>query len=579
MITRAALRSRAGLLLLGIGVLLLYGHRLGATGLLELDEARYAAVAREMAESGDWLVPRLNGIAHFTKPPLAYWSAAAAFRLLGPTELAARLGPLLAALATLAATWGIGRRLGGRAAAAWGVAVLATSPEFFMMGRTLSTDIFLTAACTVALLGAVWDWTSPDAGVDRGAGGCKTADRAGPIGAGLFWSALGIGFLAKGPVVFIIVGGALSGSLAFAEDRRRLRGLLRWWGPLVFAAIALPWYTLAAARTPGLLAYWLGQEVVGRVAADVHHRGGPWYYFLPVLALGCLPWSVLLPAAATEPQPRAAAARRLLLAWLLVPLAMLSLSRSKLPTYILPLFPAAALLVGGYLARLPELGADRRARRTAYAFGALAFAIAAGLAIVAWHPPMASVRALMADEPLLEELAELLGPLAVGAALGAAALLAGRFRLARAAWLAGAAAMLVQGVYELDDVAAVDSLKGLAAVAGGPADRVATYHLSRYGLRFYTDRPVLEVGGGRDLRFEADPAASARRFAPSDDGALVAASREAAAAGGRLFVLARARDAARVEVLVPGGLEPVGVAGDLALLATAPPPPTQRPAP
>ncbi len=577
MITRAALRGRAGLLLLGIGVLLLYSHRLGATGLLELDEARYAAVAREMAESGDWLVPRLNGIAHFTKPPLAYWSAAAAFRLLGPTELAARLGPLLAALVTLAATWGIGRRLGGRAAAAWGVAVLATSPEFFMMGRTLSTDIFLTAACTAALLGAVWHWTPPDAGGDRAAdaraaGRCEAADRAGPIGAALFWSALGIGFLAKGPVVLIIVAGALGGSLAFAGDRPRFRGLFRWWGPLVFAAIALPWYALAAARTPGLLAYWLGQEVVGRVAADVHHRGGPWYYFLPVLALGCLPWSVLLPAAAMERQPRAAAARRLLLAWLLVPLALFSLSRSKLPTYVLPLFPAAALLAGGYLARLPELGADRRARRTAYAFGALAFAIAAGLGVVAWHAPAALARTFVADASLAEEAGELLGPLSAGAALGAAALLSGRYRLARAAWLAGALAMLLQGVHELGDVAAVDSLKGLAAVAGGPADRVATYHLSRYGLRFYTDRPVLEVGGGRDLRFEADPAASARRFAPPDDGALVAASRTAAAAGGRLFVLARARDAARVEGLVPGGLEPVGVAGDLALLATAPPP-------
>ncbi len=603
-------------LLLAAGVVVLYSHRLGAAGLFELDEARYAAVAREMVESGDWLVPRLNGITHLTKPPLAYWSAAAAFRLLGPTETAARLGPLAAALATLAAVWGIGRRLAGPAAAGWAVAVLATSPGFFVMGRTLTPDIFLTAGCTLAILGAVLGWRgagagaadragpagSPRAGAGcgsgaeadgseadrlrggRGAGG-RTSDpeaggrtsrravgsRAGRLGAGLFWGGLAVGFLAKGPVALVVVGSALGGCAA-AGGCRRLCGLLRWWGPVLFAGVGLSWYALVAWRIPGLAGYWLGQEVLGRIASDVHHRSGPWYYFVPVLVVGSIPWSLLLPIAAAAPAPaggESAAGRRLLLAWLLVPLSLLSLSRSKLPTYLLPLLPAAALLVGGYLARLPALVGTCAAGWTAAASAVVAVGVAAGLAVIGWQAPQALAGALAADAPLLEEAAEVLGPLAAGAGLAAAALLAGRAGLARVAWIAAAGVMLVQVVHELPDVAAVQSLKGLAAIVeGSPGGRVATYHVNRYGLRFYTDRPVLEVGG-RDLRFEPDPLDAARRVAPADDAALVAAAREAAAGGSRLFVLARAADAGRLQALLPVPLEPAGRAGQLVLLATA----------
>ncbi len=543
-----------GAVLLTLGLLALYAARVGAYGLLEPDEARYAAVAREMAETGDWLVPHLNGIAHLTKPPLAYWSAALAYRVAGPSEAATRAGPLVAALVTLAATFATARRLADETAALFAVAVLATSPEFFIMGRTLTPDIFLTAACTVALLGAVRqpDWTA----------------RA------LFWGGLGVAFLAKGPVALLVVLGALSGLACTTSGRRRLAGLACWWGALLFAVVGLGWYAAVAWKTPGVLAYWVGPEVVGRIASDIHHRTRPWYFFLPVLALGLLPWSLALPFALrawTRPESPAADGRRLVVAWLVVPVVALSLVRSKLPTYVLPVFPAAALLVGETFARLPALAPTRGARLTASAFGIVGLAVGAGMLVPVVHLPVDVHRFFVPDAPLELELHEVLGPLAVACVGGAWLALRGQARRAAMVWVAGSAVMLVQVAVEMDDVAAAQSLRGFSTAVGrDPIDRVVAFHVNRYGLRFYTGRPVLEVGGGRDLRFEPDPQA-AGRLAPPEDEALTAAYADTAVHGGRVFVLARAVDTGRVRALVPAALEPLGAAGDLVLLGRPPP--------
>jgi 4-amino-4-deoxy-L-arabinose transferase-like glycosyltransferase len=187
------------------------------------------------------------------------------------------------------------------------------------LGRALAADPFL-AACVAAW----WAFApSPWAAV-----------------------ALGLGFLAKGPVVLVpTVAAVLVASIGpGGRDARRLLGPA--WGWALFAAIALGWYLLLAANVPGLLGYWLGDQIVGRYASTRHARSGSPLYFVVVLIAGMLPWTpALVRGIGRAVSERARVEARLLLAWLLVPTLFLSFSGSKLPGYLLPAAPAAALLV------------------------------------------------------------------------------------------------------------------------------------------------------------------------------------------------------------------------------------------
>ncbi|HET9327563.1 MAG TPA: phospholipid carrier-dependent glycosyltransferase [Candidatus Eisenbacteria bacterium] len=300
-----------GLLLIGSG---------GWIGLIEPTEARYAEIAREMLASGDWLTPRLDGLHHFHKPPLAYWAAAAGMAAVGVNEWGARLMALLANVATIAlAAWIASRRFAalmidsGRTA--W---VLGTMLLFAVIGRGLATDPFLAA--TVALYWALAPST-------------------------LALAALGLGFMTKGPVVFIHTLLPVLVAALWARDRRflALLGPRRGW--IVFALIGLPWYVAVVSMNSGLLGYFLGHQVVARVASVTHDRGGPPYYFVLVLLAGAAPWTMAtLVGIARTWRDRADPEARLLLAWLLAPVIFLSFSGSKLPSYLLPCFPAAALL-------------------------------------------------------------------------------------------------------------------------------------------------------------------------------------------------------------------------------------------
>lgn len=322
-------------------------------GLFEPTETRYAEIAREMQASGDWLVPRLNGIPHLHKPPLTYWASAIGMRLLGPDAPGARIPATLAAVAVLIALACAARgrfaSLGGDAPVAIGV--LATSVLFFGLSRSLASDPFLAA------------------------------------GVGLFWACapsplalagIGIGFLAKGPVVLVHTVLPLVIVSLLRRDRAPLAQLRPASGWLVAAAIALPWFVLVIAKVPGLLSYFLVHQTWERFTTTVHQRSGPPWYFIVVLIAGMLPWTPLLIAGIARAirrlrvTPRDAderAARnqaQLVLGWLLVPMVFFSFSGSKLPAYILPCLPAAALLAAS--------GSGSRAARLACAalLGALA---------------------------------------------------------------------------------------------------------------------------------------------------------------------------------------------------------------
>ena len=292
----------------------------GAPGLFESTETRYAEIGREMLASGDWLVPHLNGIQHFHKPPLAYWAAGAGMALFGVNAWGARVAVALATLISLLCV----ARLTARHFGSLGVApsrvvwVTGSTVMFAVIGRALSADPFL--ALSVLLYWAL-------------------APSAWALGA------VGLGFFAKGPVVLLHTVLPVLVAAAWGRDRKvlHLLGPPRGW--VLAALVALPWYLVVVARTPGLFEYFVGNQIWGRVATTVHERGGPPWYFAAVLLIGAAPWTVALWAGLRRTwRDRAGYEARLALSWLVAPLVLLSFSGSKLPAYALPSFAAAGLI-------------------------------------------------------------------------------------------------------------------------------------------------------------------------------------------------------------------------------------------
>jgi 4-amino-4-deoxy-L-arabinose transferase-like glycosyltransferase len=299
----------------------------GLIGLIEPTETRYAEIAREMLKSGDWLIPRLNGIPHFHKPPIAYWAAASGMALLGVNEWGARLGMALAAAFVLWSTARMARRNG----TVLGPVFLASSVLFFALAHQLASDMFLAAA-VAGFYVAVLD----------------------PAARTRVWPfvALGLGFMIKGPVVLMLTVAPVLLAAAWARDGALARWLASVRGWIVFAVIALPWYILVLVRTRGLWTYFMQQQLWERYATTTHQRGGPVYYFLAVVLVGMLPWTWAAGRGWWN-AARGATGRRdptdaVLASWVLLPLVFFSFSGSKLPAYVLPLFPGLAVLASSW---------------------------------------------------------------------------------------------------------------------------------------------------------------------------------------------------------------------------------------
>ncbi|NUN92580.1 MAG: glycosyltransferase family 39 protein [Verrucomicrobiae bacterium] len=343
--------------------------QLGSRGLNEPDEGRYAEMGREMLVTGDWLVPRLNGVPHYAKPPWIYWCVAVGLRVAGIHEWGARLPSALAASATVLLVFMLGRRMAGARAGLFSAAVLSTMLLFFAGGRLITPDMMLTALVTLAL-GCFWRWREIVHG------------NAAPHGAGRFWRlgfylALAFAFLNKGPVGLAIAGLTILGFCAATRDFRALRKMNLLRGLVLLAFIALPWFLLMIWLNPDLADFYLRGEIRDRVLSG-RGRAKAWYYFLIILPIACWPWTFLAFPAARRHWTRwrtggeGSAASAFLLSWVLLPFAMFTLSGSKLPTYLLPLMPPISLLIGAWLAEMrPERAAafaPSWARRATWAF-------------------------------------------------------------------------------------------------------------------------------------------------------------------------------------------------------------------
>ncbi len=356
--------------------------RLGGYPLLEPDEGRNAEVMRELAHGGPWWLPRLNALPYVDKPIVSYAAGAVALGALGENETAARLPSLLFTLATLALVGWFARTTIGRGAGWMAVAITAAAPFTLAYARTVICD----SVVTFWMVGAIIAFhRAVEIGRDRG-----RADWWPVAG----WVAIGLGVLTKGPVALAV---PLLVMIPYAAWRGRLSAVLDPSGMLAALAIVLPWLFAVSRDVPDFLRYVLVVETGDRVTSDVLGRSEPWWYFLPILLGAAFPWSIAalatLPAGVRALRDRRLDPRFVLFAlWIVVPLLLFSLSRSKRPQYVLPLVPAIALLVTAWWERqTPRLFGVRLVGGTLAAFGIALLAL--GSSIPHWLSGTATVTA------------------------------------------------------------------------------------------------------------------------------------------------------------------------------------------
>ena len=360
----------------------------GTRAIWEPDEGRYSSGGTHMLASGDWLVPTVDGEQpHLTKPPLTYWALAASFAVFGHNEWAARLPNALAYIGTGLFVFGLGRRLCPRRtwlpAVVWG---LSFGP--LIAANIVSTDTLLALFETAAMYAFVEAWS-------------RTGPAARP-GYRLMWLGWGLAFMTKGPPGLLPLL-AMTACLA-VHERARLRDMYGPAGLLVFGAVAFTWFGIVIAQEPARLGYFVGYEVYDRVFTALQDRHAQWYggfeVYVPVLLVGMLPWAVfaLLASGGVRPgwhrlRARLAARDRdwlLLLWWLLLPLTIFFLARSRLHLYILPLLVPLALMLARPLASWP--GMDGRAGLVKIALTAVVLLLLKGT--LAYWPSDRDSRAL-----------------------------------------------------------------------------------------------------------------------------------------------------------------------------------------
>jgi len=475
------------------------------------DEGRYAEIAREMAAGNDWVTPRLNDLKYFEKPPLQYWLGAATFDALGTNEWTARLPSAIAGFLAVIAVGLTAARLASPDAGAFAALVLAGTVWHAGIAHFLSVDSVLSLCMTIALCAFL------------------LAQRAGP-GAGaqrnwmlVAYAGAALATLAKGLIAVAIPAAALVLYTLCTRDIGPWRRLHALPGLAVYLVVCAPWFLLVSHANPEFAQFFFIHEHVERFLTETHNRTGEWWYFVPWLVLGLMPWIVVWMVTLPRSWRDAGAFangfswKRFCLVYAAFIFVFFSMSGSKLPSYILPMFPALALVLG--------LELTRTSARTLMW---IASPLAAGglVALVAYAVAWDDAVAQLASEQTPADIFRAFGPWAFAAiatyTLGgivAFVLFRTGTPAARTLGVAGLSLSSLVGMQVAfvghDAFAAVRSaapiLQRAERANGGPLDpRYPVFQVASYDqtLPFYLGRPTLlvEFQDEMALGLEAEPA-------------------------------------------------------------------------
>jgi 4-amino-4-deoxy-L-arabinose transferase-like glycosyltransferase len=328
--------GRLGLAVACLLVAAVWFLTLDARHLLPSDEGRYAEIAREMLASGDWVTIRYNGIKYFEKPPFQMWMTALSFQTFGIGEWQARLWVALSGALGVAMTAVAAKRWFGARVALLSALVLLAAPAWNLASHFNSLDMGLSGALT-CVLAAVLIAQHPASSPDERRRWMWLA-----------WAAMAVALLTKGLVGVVLPGLVLVVYSALVRDFAVWRRIHIVSGALIMLAIAAPWFVLVSLRNPEFARFFFIHEHFQRYLTTVHHRDAPWWYFLPQLLVGFLPWLGLSRGivAVVRDEARGAGFQplTLLAAWALTIFVFFSFSSSKLPGYIVPIYPALAIL-------------------------------------------------------------------------------------------------------------------------------------------------------------------------------------------------------------------------------------------
>lgn len=319
---------------------LVWFYGLGARTLVPTDEGRYAEMAREMVTTNDWITPRLNGIKYFEKPPLQDWMNALTFKVFGFGEWQARLWTGLSGLFGIALVAHAGRKLFGARVGLTAAVVLASSFFWAALAHVNTLDMGLAGMMTLSLCGLLLAQRN-DASLRERRNWMLAC-----------WAGMALAVLSKGLIGVVLPGAVLVLYTVVARDWAIWKRLHVGLGLLVFFAITTPWFVLVSLANPEFPHFFFIHEHLQRFTSKIHHRAGPWYYFMPILLLGVFPWLGVLAQSLWNARRDDAGRfkpKMLLLVWSVFIFVFFSASGSKLPSYILPIFPALALLIACHL--------------------------------------------------------------------------------------------------------------------------------------------------------------------------------------------------------------------------------------
>ena len=471
-------------------VLAIYFIPLGSHALLEPDEGRYSEIPREMIETGNFITPMLNYVKYFEKPVLLYWMNAASFMAFGQNEFAARFATALCAVAGAFATGMFGAWLFGGTAGLLSGVVTALSLLYFAIGTINITDMPLGFFLTIALASFYV--------------GHISRDKRWYL---LFYAAMALGLLTKGLVAIVLPGGVIFWYIILTRKWKLILEALYIPGIILFFALSVPWFYLVCRDNADFFHFFFIQEHFLRYATKMHNRYEPFWFFLPMIPAGIMPWTGFLCAlfsgksAARSPENSAARDANLYhFLWFAVILIFYSFSSSKLIPYIVPCMPPLAIFIGADISRM--------LKREEWHGGALIWSLGIALLFSTALIGYAFLGKELPSSVTLPIAVKVTAGLLIGPIAAAICTSGGRKNFKTAVLMLCVSSFLfifgLQGIYRImGETRSMKDVSNVIIKEWRPGDTIATYGEVMQGIPFYTKHRAMLVEHMGELEFGA----------------------------------------------------------------------------